>query len=229
MRRRDLLPLLFPSIPLVVCAQSQALPGQSPANAVGVYLIPTDAFPERLVPGIATALEETLGLRVKAAFWTPAPQMEPFPRTNQYEAEDYLEFAASLAGRLPESSEQTLCVVMTTRDINSRDQELRFQFVMHDPAAHAAVLSVARMQRRPDGSAASPELVLERINKMLLRTIGELKLGWHPTNDPSDLMYAPVMSAEDIDRMRSSRQLGRPVQKPARPAKPDAPGELQLL
>ncbi len=39
------------------------------------------------------------------------------------------------------------------------------------------------------------------MTKMLLRIVGEMRLGWRRTTDPKDLMYAPIMSIDDIDEM----------------------------
>ena len=64
-----------------------------------------------------------------------------------------------------------------------------------------SVLSVARLFYEKDGSTAPDDVVALRVQKMLLRIVGEMRFGWKRTNDPTDLMYAPIMSIEDIDRM----------------------------
>ena len=67
--------------------------------------------------------------------------------------------------------------------------------------ARTSVLSVARLAHKSDGTVAPIDLISLRTQKMLMRIVGEMKLGWKRTTDPTDLMYSPVMSIEDIDRM----------------------------
>lgn len=55
-----------------------------------------------------------------------------------------------------------------------------------------------------DGSKATGNVAAERLTKMLMRIVGEMRLGWKRTSDPKSLMYAPIMSVEDIDRMSLS-------------------------
>jgi len=64
-----------------------------------------------------------------------------------------------------------------------------------------SVLSVARLLTAKDGSPAPGEVVGARVQKMLMRTVGEMRLGWQRTSDPADLMYAPILSVDDIDGM----------------------------
>ena len=57
------------------------------------------------------------------------------------------------------------------------------------------------------GAPAANEVVGERVAKMLLRIVGEMRMGWKRTGDPADLMYAPIMSIDDVDRMSLSHTL----------------------
>ena len=47
-----------------------------------------------------------------------------------------------------------------------------------------------------------------------LRIVGEMRLGWRRTSDPADLMYAPIMSIDDVDRMSLTRTLQSHKQTP---------------
>ena len=72
---------------------------------------------------------------------------------------------------------------------------------MHSQMQRTSVLSVARLLTAKDGSPAPGEVVSARVQKMLMRIVGEMRLGWQRTSDPADLMYAPIMSVDDIDGM----------------------------
>ena len=197
-RRLLLLALLSHS---VARAQNQELPLASSRDTVNFYIIPTDDVSEQVAGQIARALTKETGLWIKSTLWAPSDVENPFPGTNQYPAENYFPMGARVARTLPEASARTYFIVLTNRDINSKTGNFRFQFSMHSPGANTSVLSFARLQHNMDGSPSSTEVVATRIGKMLLRIVGEMRLGWKRTSDPSDLMFAPIMSIEDIDRM----------------------------
>jgi len=67
--------------------------------------------------------------------------------------------------------------------------------------ANTSVLSIARLLYTNSGTPATNDVVGARVAKMLLRIVGEMRMGWKRTSDPADLMYAPIMSMEDVDRM----------------------------
>ena len=199
MHRRHLL-LAFP-VCLTANAQNLDLPLASPVDAVNVYIIPTDGISEEAAGGIARALTKVTGLWIKSTLWMPSDGIEPFAGTNQYPAEDYFPLGARAARMLREVSPRTYYIVLTNRDINSKSQNFRFQYSSHSPMANTSVLSVARLLYTSFGAPASNEVVAERVGKMLLRIVGEMRMGWKRTSDPADLMYAPIMSIDDVDRM----------------------------
>lgn len=137
---------------------------------------------------------------IKSTVWAPSDVSEPLPGTNQYAAEDYFPVGARVAQTLRDASPNTYFIVLTNRDINSKTRNFRFQYSMHRPAVNTSVLSFARLLYNVDGSKATENVAAERVTKMLMRIVGEMRLGWKRTSDPKSLMYAPVMSVEDIDR-----------------------------
>jgi len=212
MHRRHLL-LAFP-VCLTANAQNLDLPLASPVDAVNVYIIPTDGISEEAAGGIARALTKVTGLWIKSTLWMPSDGIVPFAGTNQYPAEDYFPLGARAARMLREVSPRTYYIVLTNRDINSKSQNFRFQYSSHSPMANTSVLSVARLLYTSFGAPASNEVVAERVGKMLLRIVGEMRMGWKRTSDPADLMYAPIMSIDDVDRMSLSHTLQSHQQTP---------------
>lgn len=198
LRRNVLTAALLPSLAL---AQPDRLVPSSPVDGVALYVIPTDGFPEQLAANIARALTKDTGLWVKSSLLIPSGVNDPLPGTNQYPADDYLPFGVSASRQLPDANARTYFIVLTDRDINSRSQNFRFQYSFHNSMARTSVLSVARLVYEVNGTLAPTEVIGLRTQKMLLRIVGEMKFGWKRTNDPTDLMFAPIMSIEDIDRM----------------------------
>ena len=182
-------------------SMAQQWPQASPVDAVALYVLPTDGVPEDVAANIARALTKDTGLWVKSTVAVPAGAIEPFAGTNQYPAEDYLALAVPISKQLRDVSVRTYFIVLTDRDINSRSQNFRFQYSLHAPMARTSVLSLARLLYEKDGSPAPLETISLRTQKMLMRIVGEMRLGWKRSNDPTDLMFAPIMSIEDIDRM----------------------------
>ena len=182
-------------------AQPERLVPSSPVDSVVLYVIPTDGIPEQVAATVARALTEDTGMWVKSALQVPSGVTEPFAGTNQYPAEDYLPLGATFAKRLPDAGPRTYFIVLSDKDINSRSRNFRFQYSMHSPMARTSVLSVARLLFTRDGNPASGDVIRLRIQKMLMRIVGEMKFGWQRTTDPADLMYSPIMSIDDIDRM----------------------------
>lgn len=202
MHRRTLsLAFSFTLLPIRALGQTQRLVPSSPVDGVSLYLIPTDGFPEQAAAGIARALTKDTGQWVKSSLLMPSGVHDPLPGTHQYPADDYLPFGAKAARQLPDANARTYFIVLTDRDINSRTRNFRFQYSMHSPMARTSVLSVARLLYGKDGSVEPGEVISLRVQKMLTRIVGEMKLGWKRSSDPADLMYAPIMSMEDIDRM----------------------------
>jgi predicted Zn-dependent protease len=193
----------------VARGQNQELPLASSRDAVNFYIVPTDGVSEQGAGVIARALTKETGLSIKSTLWAPSDVENPFPGTDQYPAENYFPMGARIARTLPEASDRTYFIVLTNRDINSKTGNFRFQFSMHHPAANTSVLSYAHLQHNMDGSASSADVVATRIGKMLLRIVGEMRLGWKRTSDPGDLMFAPIMSIEDVDRMNLTHTIKR--------------------
>ncbi|WP_374583027.1 hypothetical protein [Pseudoduganella sp.] len=182
-------------------AQNQDLPVANPADKVHVYIIPTDGIAEQAAGRMARGVSAETGLTVRSTLWAPSGKLEPFAGTGQYAAEDLMALSARIAPTLHDVSPNTYYIVLTNRDINSSDRTFRFLFAHHNPAANTSVLSIARLLHNRNGTAASPEVAGMRIGKMLVRTVGEVRMGWKRTGDQKDVMYAPIMSTDDIDRM----------------------------
>lgn len=179
-------------------------PFANPLDAVSFYVIPTDDVTEQAAGTIARALTKDTGVWIKSTVWAPSDVSEPFSGTNQYPAEDYFPVGERVGRTLRDTSPNTYFIVLTNRDINSKTRNFRFQYSMHSPTVNTSVLSIARLLYNVDGSNAPGGVVTERIKKMLMRIVGEMRLGWKRTSDPKSLMYAPVMSIDDIDRMSLS-------------------------
>lgn len=193
---------LLGALALVGVGPALAQPG--PSDQIRVYLVPLDDFPEALAGNVARVLEQDMGLRIKASMRLPPLAIPVLPATGQYVAEDLLVRAAAASDRLPGLTRRTHRVFLTTRDINAQSGNFRFQFAMHMPDLNSSVVSSARLNEVA-GQQLS-ERGAQRVLKMVKRAVGELHLGWRRSTDRHDLMYAPLMSVGDIDRLSIAHQ-----------------------
>ncbi|MCS0588942.1 hypothetical protein ACFQ09_11630 [Massilia norwichensis] len=171
-----------------------------------VYLVPLDDFSEYYAGELASQLQAALGIRIRSSMRLPPLDLPLLPGTEQYAGEELLMRAAGASAGLPGLLPSTYRVFLTARDINASAGGFRYQFSMHMPALNCSVVSMARLldgadPSQPAGPAAT------RMLKMVKRAIGELHLGWRRSTDRHDLMYAPLMSVRDIDRLGAAHRM----------------------
>ncbi|HTO05550.1 MAG TPA: hypothetical protein VMR86_00695, partial [Myxococcota bacterium] len=157
-----------------------------------------------IAPAFAQSLSDQLGIEVRASEPLSAGDLSPFPGTQQYAAEDVIARARVVGERFPNRRPRSIVIALTEFDINTRARATRFVFAQTDGAAHAAVLSLARLvYDAKTGQKATPALVDTRVDKMLRRIIGEQLFGYAHTSDIHDVMYSPINSLDDLDTMGS--------------------------
>jgi hypothetical protein len=198
-----------------------------PLDSVAVYLVPLDDFPEGLAEALAKSLQQETGIRIKASLRLPPLRINTLPGTNQLIAEDALAQGAQASARLPEVVPTTWRVLLTTKDINASSGNFRFQFSMHSKALNCSIVSLARLLDYVGDKPTLSQQSLVRLTKLIKRAIGEFCLGWTRSADPKDIMYAPLMSLDDLDRMGNDHAAEQDGAKPKRVV-PDPPPASDL-
>lgn len=218
MQRRQV--LLFT---LALLGSGAALAAKPEGNAVAVYVVPLDDVPEALSATVAHALARQLGIRVRAGMRLPPLRIPVLPGTDQYAGEALLERAVRASARLPGLGPNTYRLFLTAHDINAQAGGFRYQFSMHSPNLRSSVVSMARLFEIVDGEPRLTNRTGERTVKLAKRAVGELHLGWQRSTDPEDLMYAPLMGLEDLDRIGNEHREGAPAPALPLPGAPAAP------
>lgn len=177
----------------------EKLPSDVSSSAITVYLIPVEPFSFEFADELARKLSKDLKLNVKASLPMGAKELSPIFGSSQFSANDIIERAHDVAARLPDRSDPSIAIALTTLDINERTQLLRFLFARNDKSNHTSVISTARMSYSTPIVTASQEQIKLRIYKMAKRAIGELYFGFARSSSIDDIMYAPIMSLEDLD------------------------------
>lgn len=167
--------------------------------AITVYLIPVEPYSFEFANELAHKLSKDLKLNVRASLPMGAKELSPLSGSSQFAADEIIERAHDVAVRLPNKSDRAIAIALTTLDINERSQALRFLFAKSNKFNHTSVISTARMLYPTPVATASQEQIKLRVYKMAKRAIGELYFGLARSSNIDDIMYAPIMSLEDID------------------------------
>lgn len=184
---------------LLFSAPAAAL--ESNRTSVDVYLAPMADFSEDMSAALAKSLSADLGLWVKSSLRLGEISSETTPDGKQLVAEDLFVKAQTVLRSLPEKTTNTQFILLTNRDINSRTGGFRYLFSYHDRALDTSVVSAARMQANLFGQPVADKQTPTRLYKIIKRAIGEMRLGWKRSTDIADIMYSPIMSLNDLDRI----------------------------
>lgn len=153
-------------------------------------------------------MKKRTGLNVKAMLPTPLGLLESFPGTSQFNALEILNQVNETMERLRTDYGAGMVIVLTNKDINQPQRQTRFVFSFSDFSRRASVISSSRLALGETMGIADPRIINERVLKFSLRCIGEhFKL---PRNtDQNTVMFAPIMSLMDVDRMGTSLRIER--------------------
>ena len=163
-------------------------------DSVVVYLVPMDDFPFEETARLARMLADDLQLNVKASPPMAYVAATPLNGGAQYPVDEILAETRTSGRRLLNAGDKVVLIALTRRDINDRAPGLNFLFSKHDLTHHVSVISTARMLPRTDRGQ-------DRLYKMTKRTIGEQHFGMKRSTDRRDIMYAPILSLDDVDAM----------------------------
>lgn len=183
--------------------QSTTSQAATPENVdgVAVWLIPMDDFAYNEAARLAQDLLADLRLKVRATLNMGSAGLRPFAGTTQFAAEDIFAMAGNVIPNLTDKRPDTAYIVLTQKDINTRDRSLRFNFAVHNRSTRTAVISAARLVINQTGGMADALTIRRRLFKMAKRNIGDVYFGYTRSTDIRDVMYSPIMSLDDLDRM----------------------------
>jgi predicted Zn-dependent protease len=188
-------------------AQDPALPSAEFADRNDIVLMPTEDFPFEFTASLAKALAAATNLKIRAILNLGASEWRPYSNVPQYDPARLKDIALPAIAQIKSTHGGSLYILLTTRDINSASGNLRFVFAESYPNERVSVISVARMLLAPTGQQENPQLVAERVYKMVLRTIGLMYFELPRSADPKDLMFSPLMSVDALDRLDSQLRL----------------------
>lgn len=170
-------------------------------SPIEVYLMPIDDFNYSYSVELAKELKSRTGLHVKAILPTPLGGIQPFSGTSQFNGMEILDRVESTIKRIREDYGDGMVIVLTNKDINQPRRDTRFVFSFHDPNRRASVVSSARLALGNTSRLTDLATVKERVLKFALRSIAEQHFQLPRSTDESSVMFSPIMSLNDVDRM----------------------------
>ncbi len=192
---------IFFVVTLLICSVANSIEIPKNPDEVDVYIVPMDDFPLGGANQIAKIMSDDMNLWVKSSVRLGNLHSSKLPGTNQLIFEDIISKSNSIFRSFGDVGENTYFLILTTRDINSGAGVLRFLFSGHDKELNVSVISLQRLVNYKDGKAVFDEISKMRLYKMMKRAIGEMHYGWKRTIDKQDIMYAPIMSLKDLDKL----------------------------
>lgn len=167
-----------------------------------LIIVPTDGLPALFMSSLRTRLESQHKFGVTATVQMPFPHYAEIDNSGQFSAAIIAEEGLDICRRMAQANEY--CVVLTNRDINEKDSGVRFFFAQHYEGI--SVVSTARMNRLNFGGKVNlvstpfaADEVLSRVSKMINKGLGLSYYGYGLSNDRNSVMFAPIMSLDDLD------------------------------
>src|SRR5262245_54526278 len=111
-----------------VLAQEPTLPPAEFADRNDVVLMPTEDFPFEFAASLAKALTATTNLNVRAVLNLASSEWRSYSNAPQYDPQKLKDIALPAIAQIRSTHGGTLCILLTSRDINSASGNLRFLF-----------------------------------------------------------------------------------------------------
>jgi predicted Zn-dependent protease len=166
-------------------------------NGRGLYLAPIGAFPADVLSELTDFVEGRYDIDVEVLEPSSLDQSAFDSVRDQFVTEDLIE-ALGLAYPRAASDQGSVIIGFLTDDVYTRDRpDWNWAFGVRGDTGYA-VLSTARMGSLDE---PIPPIIKSRLRKMVLRDIGALYYGLSLNYDPLSVLYADVLSVDDLDRM----------------------------
>ena len=172
---------------------------------VDVYLIPFDGFPEPIADKLANILSQELGIHIKAMLSVPIGHHAVFnEKRKQYVAESLTEPIVNVMKQLHDKQDKTAYIALLNNDMCPNDSGLNYVFSSHF-TGRVSIIATGRLM--PYGvldKNKAAKIYGLRLLKLVKRTIGQQYFGLPRSDRKDSLMFSPLMSTDDLDRISSN-------------------------
>jgi Zn-dependent protease with chaperone function/predicted Zn-dependent protease len=169
----------------------------APAASGPVYLVPVgDVAPDRL-DRLERYYSDRFGLRIERLPAVPVEAAFLDATRGQLVAEDVAAAIRRQHDRQAGDPQATL-IGLVGGDMHVRESRDAWAFAYRD-SGRVAVVSSARMDPASWGLRADPDLLEERLRKMVSRQIGHLHFHLGQSDDRGSVMFGPIARLDDLD------------------------------
>ncbi len=179
---------------------------------VDVIVIPLDGVPDALSKMIAEEISKQHPLRAKAVTRMSLSKSMFDPNWNQYMSNRIADEAFKLTNKFQDKHDNTFSLVITDLDINSEGSHARYNYATH--FNHLSVVSTARIDPKNIGEQENEQLKKARLFKLINKAIGQQVYGYATSSDIRSVMYGPITSLQDLDKMGSAFTEGEQLAQP---------------
>lgn len=170
-------------------------------SGLKVVLIPMEDFGVRPLAEIVSRIERAHGFGVSTFTNMGVDETMYNSKRKQYLANAIAGNAVDVLEGYGYSRCDIAAIVLTNRDINNADFLLRYVFASHFDEVCLSVISTARLNPVNYGRPANDILVMERLMKMINKSIGLNYYKYRISANWESVMYGPIMSPQDLDRV----------------------------
>lgn len=164
-----------------------------------VYVIPLDAVPDAFSKMIAEEITKQHALRAEVVTRMSLSKSMYDPDWNQYISNRIADEAFKLTNKFQDKHNKTFLLVITDLDINAEGSHVRYNYATH--FNHLSVVSTARIDPKNIGEPENEQLKKARLFKLINKAIGQQVYGYAASSDIRSVMYGPITSLQDLDKM----------------------------
>lgn len=159
-----------------------------------VWLIPAEGFPPDILKPVAARLSEDLNLTVRVSEGMPLPRSSFIEERGQYDTRTLYPYIVRFAQAIPEKTPESTYIVVAPSSLNVEDSARVINFAHYYDGVYGIV---GTKELGPQNTT----LFRRRLYKMIKRSIGVQHYKYKASLVPRSLMYSPVNTTVDMDRM----------------------------
>lgn len=186
---------LTPSLPFIQTDQNGEY------QATDIYLVPFYGFTENSAHILARALSKDTGLEVTSTGSIALPEKYFNTERNQYNV-DYLNpIVEKSIATLKNPNRNQLFIAIMKQDMYSGSNNWNFSLSSHYNNKISIVAAERLVPYETSNRGEAEKIFGERVYKILKRTIGLQYYKYPRKTDRNSVLFSPIMSVTDIDRM----------------------------
>jgi predicted Zn-dependent protease len=163
-----------------------------------VYFVPINTSHE-LLQDFAYYYKNHLGIKITVLPTINIPNSAIDVVVRQVNGDDLLKY---MREKYPEKSNSSL-IGIVSEDMHPEDPNFCYVFSLRemDYTKGTVIISSARMRPEFWGEQSDKKLFHSRLTKMITRNLGIIYYRLPDSKDPESVLYSPIMSIDDLDRV----------------------------